>query len=453
MLYGKESLTMEDVLATLNSRELKKRTEVTKEETGKGFYVRGRSDHSGKSHFGGSSWFKSRDGTGKLKCFICHSKGHLKIDCPIKKLSEFVKKGKHDQDSDSSNDEGNTYFGEALVVVMNDEMTELVMNPGDNRTCTIKGTGKVKIQLHDGSRYILEDVRKDKHGLLGKGTEKKVHLGIKVAANIMVTGVPGQKDAEGNVAEKKTVPASDEDAEYRLCLSVTPKLRNLILAPNLTPASRDITYWRDSIGTYSVFSVRRAWEALRPRGNEVNWYHIVWFPHCIPQHAFHLWLVMRNSLKTQDKLKQWDVGVNTDLNLLRCVFCDSQQDSHAHFFFECSYFARVCLHVQHLAEMEAFPPVLQDILSHLQPMANKRTSTSVIGRILLAATSYFLWIERNNRLFKNSRRTSEELRGIVMVTVRLKLLSMRLEDLMHEDRIPPYIWLSDISAWKYCKAN
>ncbi|GJX10912.1 retrovirus-related pol polyprotein from transposon TNT 1-94 [Tanacetum coccineum] len=351
MLYGKESLTMEDVLATLNSRELKKRTEVTKEETGKGFYVRGRSDHSGKSHFGGSSWFKSRDGTGKLKCFICHSKGHLKIDCPIKKLSEFVKKGKHDQDSDSSNDEGNTYFGEALVVVMNDEMTELVMNPGDNRTCTIKGTGKVKIQLHDGSRYILEDVRKDKHGLLGKGTEKKVHLGIKVAANIMVTGVPGQKDAEGNVAEKKTVPASDEDAEYRLCLSVTPK------------------------------------------------------------------------------------------------------DSHAHFFFECSYSARVCLHVQHLAEMEAFPPVLQDILSHLQPMANKRTSTSVIGRILLAATSYFLWIERNNRLFKNSRRSSEELRGIVMVTVRLKLLSMRLEDLMHEDRIPPYIWLSDISAWKYCKAN
>ncbi|GKF43056.1 hypothetical protein Tco_0126398, partial [Tanacetum coccineum] len=30
---------------------------------------------------------------------------------------------------------------------------------GDNRTCTIKETGKVKIQLHDGSSFILEDVR------------------------------------------------------------------------------------------------------------------------------------------------------------------------------------------------------------------------------------------------------------------------------------------------------
>ncbi|GKD34671.1 hypothetical protein Tco_1250180 [Tanacetum coccineum] len=74
---------------------------------------------------------------------------------------------------------------EALVVVENDEMAELVMDSGgsyhmthmrdflydfkgfdgssvqlgDNRTCTIKGTGEVKIQLHDGSSFILEDVR------------------------------------------------------------------------------------------------------------------------------------------------------------------------------------------------------------------------------------------------------------------------------------------------------
>ncbi|GJY87645.1 retrovirus-related pol polyprotein from transposon TNT 1-94, partial [Tanacetum coccineum] len=160
-------------------------TVTPKEEAGDGLYVRGRSDHSGKAHSGGSSRFKSRGGTSKLKCFICHSEGHLKRDCPMKKSSGFVKKGKRDQDSDSSDDEGNAYFGEALVVVGNDEMAELVMDSGgsyhmthrrdflydfkvvdgglvqlgDNRTCTIKGTGKVKIQLHDGSSFILEDVR------------------------------------------------------------------------------------------------------------------------------------------------------------------------------------------------------------------------------------------------------------------------------------------------------
>ncbi|GKA46682.1 hypothetical protein Tco_0739565 [Tanacetum coccineum] len=110
LLYGRESLTMEDVLETLNSKELKKKTEGTKEETGDGLYVRGRSDHSGKAYYGGSSQFKSWGGT-----------------------------------------EGNAYFGEALVVVGNDEMAELDMHN--------KGTGKVKIQLHDGSSFILEDVR------------------------------------------------------------------------------------------------------------------------------------------------------------------------------------------------------------------------------------------------------------------------------------------------------
>nr|GEV06679.1 hypothetical protein [Tanacetum cinerariifolium] len=89
-LYKRESLTMEDVLTTLNSRELKKRTEDTMEEISDGLYVRGR---------------------------------------------------------------------EALLVVGNDEMAELVMDLGDNRTCTIKGIRKVNIQLHDGSSFIQEDVR------------------------------------------------------------------------------------------------------------------------------------------------------------------------------------------------------------------------------------------------------------------------------------------------------
>ncbi|GKA53721.1 zinc finger, CCHC-type containing protein [Tanacetum coccineum] len=40
--------------------------------------------------------------------------------------------------------------------------------------------------------------------------QEKVHLGIKVGANITVTGVPDQEGAEGNVAEKKKVKESME---------------------------------------------------------------------------------------------------------------------------------------------------------------------------------------------------------------------------------------------------
>ncbi|GKB80036.1 zinc finger, CCHC-type containing protein [Tanacetum coccineum] len=227
---------MEDVLTTLNSKELKKRTEGTKEEAGDGLYVRGMSDHSGKAHSGGSSRFMSRGGTSKLKCFICHSEGHLKRDCPNKKSSGFVKKGKRDQDSDSSDDEGNAYFREALMVVENDEMTELVMDSGGSYHMTHnkdflydfkvvdggsiqldKNCQKVKIQLHDGSSFILEDVRLNikkldgnivqKHGgskqvgfkQLGPGVETGVH-GVhdekRVWFEVELQGAQGDREAE-----------------------------------------------------------------------------------------------------------------------------------------------------------------------------------------------------------------------------------------------------------------
>ena len=38
--------------------------------------------------------------------------------------------------------------------------------------------------------------------------QEQVHLGIKVGADITVTGVPGQEGAEGNAAEKKKVKES-----------------------------------------------------------------------------------------------------------------------------------------------------------------------------------------------------------------------------------------------------
>ncbi|GKG37714.1 reverse transcriptase domain, reverse transcriptase zinc-binding domain protein, partial [Tanacetum coccineum] len=78
----------------------------------------------------------------------------------------------------------------------------------------------------------------------------------------------------------------------------------------------DTCWWRCPNGNMSKFFVKAAWEAFRPRGIEVSWHHVAWFFQNIPRHAFHLWLVMRNSLKTHDKLKQLDVGSGIDLSLL-----------------------------------------------------------------------------------------------------------------------------------------
>ncbi|GKD19143.1 homeodomain-like protein [Tanacetum coccineum] len=183
------------------------------------------------------------------------------------------------------------------------------------------------------------------------------------------------------------------------------------------------------------FSVRNVWEAIRPHRDEVDWFRIVWFSHCVPRHAFHLWLVMRRSLKTQDNLRPWDVGPDVDPNCVRCTFCDLQPDTHDHLFFECPFSSQVWMYARHLADMDTIQPRFQDIVAYLQPISKKRTAQSIIGRLIFAASSYFIWIERNNRLFKKIRSPSEEIRDLIMVTVRLKLTSFRFKNKDNVNRL------------------
>nr|GEY40675.1 hypothetical protein [Tanacetum cinerariifolium] len=62
------------------------------------------------------------------------------------------------------------------------------------------------------------------------------------------------------------------------------------------------------------------------------------------------------------------------------------------------------------------------------PKHEVRLAKSIIGHLLIAAASYFIWVERNNRIFKNTRRSPEEIRDSIMVTVRLKLLTFRFKN-------------------------
>ncbi|GKB93677.1 hypothetical protein Tco_0979814, partial [Tanacetum coccineum] len=104
----------------------------------------------------------------------------------------------------------------------------------------------------------------------------------------------------------------------------------------------------------------------------------------------------------------------------------------------------VLLYIRHLANMEVVNPSIQDILTHLQPIARQRTANSIVCKLLLAASSYYIWIERNNRLFKNAKRSPEELRDSIMVTVRLKLMTFRFKNIANVTRM--------LDRWKMPKS-
>ncbi|GJY13470.1 putative reverse transcriptase domain-containing protein [Tanacetum coccineum] len=118
----------------------------------------------------------------------------------------------------------------------------------------------------------------------------------------------------------------------------------------------------------------------------------------LQRHSFNLWLIFKK-LKTQDLLRSWD-----DTGLLT-----------------------VWANVKVLAGLQNSGSSFNSNVSIIRPLAKRRTSLGVIAKLVFAASAYFIWQERNGRLFKKTKRSTNQVVECVMTSFRLKLLSCRFK--------------------------
>ncbi|GJZ56882.1 reverse transcriptase zinc-binding domain-containing protein [Tanacetum coccineum] len=167
----------------------------------------------------------------------------------------------------------------------------------------------------------------------------------------------------------------------------------------IVDGSMDNLVWRTNLGVSKEFSVNQVWYSIRPRNLKVDWYNVVWFNTCIPRHAFTLWLIIKRKLKTQDLIFSWDVS--SALGNV-CSPCEIQSDSHEHLFFECPFLHDSWNHMKTLTGITHSALDVYSIITYLLPVAKKRTTRSVISKLVIAASTYYIWQECNRRLFKNT---------------------------------------------------
>ncbi|GKB36341.1 hypothetical protein Tco_0881283 [Tanacetum coccineum] len=143
-------------------------------------------------------------------------------------------------------------------------------------------------------------------------------------------------------------------------------------------------------------------------------------------------------LKNQDRLWSWDVAGS----MLSCFsLCETTPDSPKHLFFECPFSSQVWFHLRDLAGLPSTQSSIDLIMDDISPTANRRTSKSVISKLVLAV-AYFVWQKRNERLFKGLKRSSAQVIECVVLAVRLKLMSCRFKksiagmELMKRWKIP-----------------
>ncbi|KAM0027303.1 hypothetical protein Hdeb2414_s0020g00567841 [Helianthus debilis subsp. tardiflorus] len=90
------------------------------------------------------------------------------------------------------------------------------------------------------------------------------------------------------------------------------------------------------------------------------------------------------------------------------------------------YASKVWDGVKVRADMGAIPNRWSAIFDYLMGIAKSKKAWHVIAKLVVCASAYFIWNERNRRLFSPQRRNQEQLVNVILSTVRLKLQLMKL---------------------------
>jgi hypothetical protein len=178
----------------------------------------------------------------------------------------------------------------------------------------------------------------------------------------------------------------------------------------------DQCIWRRQ--SNGVFTIKSAWEFLRERQPVNNMHHLLWFTGHIPRHSFILWLASLGRLRTMDRLH----GVVTTTT---CILCGLHTETHDHLFFECSYtslvWTSICRRANQHWPCKPWTQLLHWSATHYNQRNN---SDHIIARLLLSTTVYYLWYERNNRVFVNTSQPHQTTVEAIYQQIRTRITHM-----------------------------
>ncbi|XP_071740177.1 uncharacterized protein [Rutidosis leptorrhynchoides] len=127
-------------------------------------------------------------------------------------------------------------------------------------------------------------------------------------------------------------------------------------------------------------------------------------------------------LSTQDRMQVWYPH-----KMFSCALCGKTNDSVKHLFFQCDYSASVWNFLKSKLVFRGLPNHLPGILQDMAQYPFSNNIWCIINRIVIAAGVYFIWNERNCRLFAQKEKDAAVLCGDIKEYVRLELITFKVK--------------------------
>ena len=159
------------------------------------------------------------------------------------------------------------------------------------------------------------------------------------------------------------------------------------------------------------------WQVIRHKKEKVEWHKLIWGALVVPKHATIAWMAMLNRLPTKDRIKSWGLEVDG-----KCVLCGGEEETRDHLFHGCTFSRQLWGKIM---EISGHSRAMTSWSGEFQWMIQKckgKSLVSIILRLAWQALIYYIWIERNNRIYKGREKTVvqilEQIKEVVSIRTK-----------------------------------
>lgn len=117
-------------------------------------------------------------------------------------------------------------------------------------------------------------------------------------------------------------------------------------------------------------------------------------PRVFASGPFISWLSCRGTLATKDRLRRWGIAIDAE-----CVLCSQHEESLQHLFFDCSFSKQIWNAVLGKFMIQRGARQWDVELIWACDHCNGKSFRAMLFKLFLAAASYYIWLERNARIF------------------------------------------------------
>ncbi|PKU68127.1 Putative ribonuclease H protein [Dendrobium catenatum] len=161
---------------------------------------------------------------------------------------------------------------------------------------------------------------------------------------------------------------------------------------------------------------------------KVDWNKTIWHKNFTLKYACFTWMACICKLKTADILRQRGI-----MAPMHCSLCSGHTENHTHLFFDCDFSFYILKTIMPKFASFLLRPTLIQALDYIENSEYSNRTDKDFYSLAISCITYYIWRERNNRRFSDTRNNVAKVIGIILEAIRMKTVKWKHKTTLMRD--------------------